>query len=217
MSRAIRKANQASAAELSVSLSDPQILRDTRYELQVFTSSELSDGDKKAIWTLFEQNMHDLYVSSSFGWNEAAKRQELFHTLSRFVVVRRDETKDNGEPAKREGPVKPIVAFTMFRFDREEGENVVYCYELQVHREMRRAGLGRFLVEQLLSIGPKWGMKKIMLTVLKTNQSARQFYKALGFELDPTSPGHSSLDEEWVDNDEESEECDYEILSRAFS
>ncbi|KAI0963801.1 hypothetical protein AcW1_000774 [Taiwanofungus camphoratus] len=196
MSRAIRKANQASASELAVSLSDPQILGDTRYELQVFTSSELSDGDKKAIWTLFEQNMHDLYdsaahpfccltlwrryVSSSFGWNEAAKRQELFHTLSRFVVVRRDETKDNGEPAKREGPVKPIVAFTMFRFDREEGENVVYCYELQVHREMRRAGLGRFLVEQLLSIGPKWGMKKIMLTVLKTNQSARQFYKALG-------------------------------------
>lgn len=33
---------------------------------------------------------------------------------------------------------------------------------------MRRAGLGRFLVEQLLSIGPKWGMKKIMLTVLKS-------------------------------------------------
>lgn len=119
-------------------------LRAISYELQVFTSSELSDGDKKAIWTLFEQNMHDLYdsaahpfccltlwrryVSSSFGWNEAAKRQELFHTLSRFVVVRRDETKDNGEPAKREGPVKPIVAFTMFRFDREEGENVVYWW-----------------------------------------------------------------------------------------
>lgn len=33
----------------------------SRYSIQVYTSSELSDVDQVNIWDIFEQNMRDLY------------------------------------------------------------------------------------------------------------------------------------------------------------
>ena len=74
----------------------------------------------------------------------------------------------------------------MFRFDDEDGENVVYwwamdrskhvimqlilgssSYELQTAPSFRRLGLGRHLLEKLIKIGKHWHMEKVMLTVLK--------------------------------------------------
>jgi N-alpha-acetyltransferase 40 len=61
------------------------------------------------------------YVDSSFGWDPTSKRGELFDSASRFVLVRQI-----GPPKSVES--QPLIAYTMFRFDREARENVVYWY-----------------------------------------------------------------------------------------
>ena len=47
----------------------------------------------------------------------------------------------------------------------------------------RKCGLGNALMQKLGSIGSKWGMRKIMLTVLKENTAAMLFYKSTGYVL----------------------------------
>lgn len=48
-----------------------------------------------------------------------------------------------------------------------------------------------------------WKMEKIVLTVLKNNESARNFFKNIGYSVDVTSPNSSEM-------------VDYEILSKAI-
>jgi len=67
-------------------------------------------------------------------------------------------------------------------------------------------------------------MTKMMLTVLKANQSGMNFYIANSFEDDPTSPDYcedgsesSSLSGDGLGLDtEEIEEADFRILSRVI-
>ena len=54
------------------------------------------------------------YSGSSFGWDAPGKRKELYHPMSRFILVR-----EGGERV-------PVVAYVMFRFEREASKNVVY-------------------------------------------------------------------------------------------
>lgn len=100
----------------------------------------------------------------------------MFHPLSRFVIAR-----DISEPTNNPG----IIAYSIFRFEREHRQDVIYwyvlepvlslvvaltlpvSYELQVSKESRRFGLGRVLTQTLSDIGARWGMTKMMLTVFK--------------------------------------------------
>ncbi|KZT72732.1 hypothetical protein DAEQUDRAFT_663387, partial [Daedalea quercina L-15889] len=176
--------------------------------VEVLLASELSDQDRKEIWSILECNMKDLYAGSSFGWIPNDKQAELFHELSRFLLVRKTALL----VASPLGPTEtrcPISAYSMFRFEVEEKKDVVYCYEMQVLQELKRSGIGRCLMQQLVSIGKYWQMQKIMLTVFKSNSAARSFYKAIGFELDPTSPEYDDSDSE----EDTVEEYDYEIMS----
>lgn len=64
----------------------------------------------------------DSYMNSSFGWDPEAKNRELYHSLSRFILVYDIETND-------------IIAFTMYRFEVEEEDNVIYwCAYLKIER-----------------------------------------------------------------------------------
>jgi len=56
------------------------------------------------------------YTNSSFGWDPDSKRQELFHTLARFILVYGDE--------------EVLSAFCAFRFEVEDEEDVLYLYVL---------------------------------------------------------------------------------------
>ena len=65
------------------------------------------------------------YIDSAFGWNPGSKQRELFHRLSRFILV--NQPLIDGHLSMR------LVAFTMFRFDLEEAEEVVYwCADLDL-------------------------------------------------------------------------------------
>ncbi|KAL6310012.1 acyl-CoA N-acyltransferase [Sparassis latifolia] len=212
MSRSVRKANKASTSQLSASLVTTLSVNGSIFHCELVAASELSREDRDTVWRLLEGNMRDLALTSSLGWNESAKQDETFHALSRFILVRKinDENEGIGSRDSR----NPLVAFTMFRFEHEYKEDIIYCYEMQVCETERRHGLGRHLVHQLASMGKTWRMEKIILTVLKANPDARQFYAKMGFELDPTSPGYKDPEEDGsADEDEVAEDCDYEILS----
>ncbi|KAK7058905.1 hypothetical protein VNI00_001529 [Paramarasmius palmivorus] len=101
-----------------------------------------------------------------------------------------------------------IAGYAMFRFEYEDGFDLLYCYELQIQETYQKRGLGRFLMELLIAVGEKWRMHKVMLTVIKANKSAVKFYERTGFNVDPTSPSFGVPPEE----DEE----DYEILSQSI-
>jgi ribosomal protein S18 acetylase RimI-like enzyme len=149
--------------------------------------------------------MHNLYSFSSFGWNPQKKRTEVFDPRSRFVVVR-----DISDPTSNLAS-SDMIAYSMFRFEREDRQNVIYCYELQVSKDSRRFGLGRLLAQTISDIGAEWGMTKVMLTVLKANQAAMLFYKSTGFTVDETSPDFSKDSEGGTED-----EYDYCILSRCI-
>jgi hypothetical protein len=57
--------------------------------------------------------------NSSFGWDPEKKQKEIFHSLSRFLLVYDEED--------------ILVAFTMFRFEHEKDEDIVYwCISISV-------------------------------------------------------------------------------------
>ncbi|KXN89962.1 N-alpha-acetyltransferase 40 [Leucoagaricus sp. SymC.cos] len=179
----------------------------------ILHSLELGDEEKTAIWGLFEGNMRDLYSGSSFGWNPADKKKEIFHMLSRFLLVYDPDKKAN------------LIAFCMFRFENEEGEDVVYCYDIQISSQYHRIGVGRRLIHVLCVIGKVFGMEKVLLTVLKgihalpyvtvylceppANAKAMVFYRACGFQVDPNSPSKFL-----TEDSPERDKFDYEIMSR---
>lgn len=125
------------------------------------------------VWPI---SSHTSYKSSSFGWDPEAKRKELFHSLSRFILVHEPDT-------------DTLLAFTMLRFEVEEEEAVVYwqaihtafptyyyfltmlwcpqSYDVQVTKAAQGMGLGKELLKELAKIGNVYDMEKIMLTVLK--------------------------------------------------
>ena len=59
------------------------------------------------------------------GWDPPSKKQELFHPDSRFVLLRRPQPQDNLDPLCGE---LDIMAYSMFRFDMEDDECVLYWY-----------------------------------------------------------------------------------------
>ena len=54
------------------------------------------------------------------GWDTEDKRSELFHADSRFIVVYREPDSED-EKIQNE-----LLGFAMFRFDFEQGENIIY-------------------------------------------------------------------------------------------
>ncbi|KAJ7307266.1 hypothetical protein JRQ81_009265 [Phrynocephalus forsythii] len=140
---------------------------------------------------LTKTNMQTLYEQSEWGWKDREKRGEMTDDRAWYLVA-------------LEGGSLP-VAFSHFRFDVEGGEEVLYCYEVQLESRVRRKGLGKFLLQILQLVANSTQMKKVMLTVFKHNHGAYQFFReALQFEIDDTSPSVSGC---CVDG------CSYEILS----
>ncbi|KAI0715240.1 acyl-CoA N-acyltransferase [Earliella scabrosa] len=206
-SQAIENANKATVKEIVAAGEIPSVLhlKDTTFTVQVCRAKYLPSADREHLWSLWTTNMRTLVEPSSFGWHPKDKKKELFHADSRLILVYHQD--DSGDSDRT------LVAFCMFRFELGyEDEDAVYCYEFQVADGFRGCGLGRFFVETLTRVGKHWQMEKLLLTVLKSNMSAREAYAKLGFVLDTSSPEYG--DGGVAQDGEEDEDYDYEILSK---
>lgn len=124
---------------------------------------------------LTRDNMQQLYEASEWGWSERAKRQELTHRNAWYLIA----STPMGEP----------VGFIHFRFDVDNGIEVLYCYEVQLEASVRRLGLGKYMMLVLELVAMKSHMKKVMLTVFKHNVVGWNFFtRKMRYELDETTP-----------------------------
>ncbi|KAI1746781.1 acyl-CoA N-acyltransferase [Xylaria castorea] len=145
------------------------------YSLALISARGLDSADLDACYNLIEETSRADYEASTLGWKPAKKIAEMKSPELRYVLVKNSE-----------GVVR---GFTSLMPTYEEGEPVVYCYEIHLKPELQRTGLGRLLMSFLESVAAHTPpIKKIMLTCFLANQKALAFYRSLGFTRDPISP-----------------------------
>lgn len=83
---------------------------------------------------------------------------------------------------------KVIHAVMHCRFEDEEGDPVLYIWEIQLEQAVQRKGLGSFLMRVLYKVAGNLRMSKVMLTVLDDNDAALMMYRRLGYDVDETTP-----------------------------
>ncbi|KAL2874066.1 N alpha-acetyl-transferase [Colletotrichum sp. CLE4] len=120
----------------------------------------------------------------------------------RYVLVKKSDVsvpessaagKDAGEEGGEVADDK-ICGFTSLMPTFEEGEAVVYCYEIHLLEELRGTGVGRTLMDYLVKVAKSIPIiEKVMLTCFIANADARAFYEKLGFEIDALSPVERKL------------------------
>lgn len=108
-----------------------------RYSLNLKDSKEIDQSLKDQIWSIFESNMRQMCAISHiiifwgrswisyentdvFDWNPSEKQAEMFHELARFLLI---FAKTSGSCEERK-----LLAYSIFRFEREDRRNVIYVY-----------------------------------------------------------------------------------------
>lgn len=191
------------------------------FNIDMFTSSDLFEqvGAKNSetsrmsqtLFELIKHTSHEDYNTSSQGWDDKNKLDEMWDDDMRYLIVR---LKDNHAPdSEKQWSKDPkldqsVIGFLSFMITQEEEENVVYIYEIHISEYFRDSGLGRHLFSMVEHIGDVTGMDKAMLTVFKRNTHARRWYDSRGYGIDETSPRPRKL------RGGRSIEPDYEILSK---
>ncbi|KAL3784250.1 hypothetical protein ACHAWO_005027 [Cyclotella atomus] len=161
---------------------------------------------------LFEENMGNMYQSSSWGLDLEEKRKELTHDDARFLLVLSDNDDADDLPTGTESSSQ-VLGFAHFRYEEDDEDDpkvpVSYLYELQIQSTHQKAGLGKHLMNVVELLALKSHMHKVMLTVFKINTKAMGFYlNKMKYEIDECSPSNFE--------GEENENFDYEILSKSL-
>lgn len=133
-------------------------------ELSVHRVTNLDEETKLWAFNLTKCNMQDKYMESSWPWKDSQKLEELTDEAAWYLVAKTPEGDKLG--------------FSHFRFDMDYGDEVLYCYELQLENAAQRKGLGKFMMQILELIAFTNNMKKVVLTILKLNPSS-QFFRTL--------------------------------------
>lgn len=156
--------------------------------------AQVSEDDIEWGFQLTKQNMQTQYEQSEWGWKDKEKKDEMLEDAAWYLIARTEE----GRP----------VGISHFRFDLDFDDQVLYCYEIQLTKDVRRKGLGKFMMQILELMAHKAKMEKVMLTAFKHNKDATEFFiKTLKYEVDETSPEDNIYDEE---------EYTYHILSKTI-
>ncbi len=97
-------------------------------------STSLSQETKEWLMRLLTSNMREMYENSDWGWNERNKREEMLEEQAWYLLAKDAES---GKP----------VGFSHFRYDMDYDDEVLYVYEIQLEDDVRRKGLGRFMMQ----------------------------------------------------------------------
>jgi len=159
------------------------------YAIEICSSASISPSDFDACFALVKLTSSDTYKKSSVGWSPAKKKNEMRLPDMRYILLVRNErnAQKQSEPAAGKAE-RDIGGFLSFMVTYEDGIEVLYCYELHMAPVLQRVGLGKQLIGLYEKIGRNVGLRKGMLTVFKSNQTALQFYRKLGYSEDEFSP-----------------------------
>lgn len=135
-----------------------------------------------------EINVGPYYKKCALGWQPKIKQSDLNKNWARYLVAIDKKT-------------NTPIAYSMFRFDLDYGNSVLYCYELHVSEKFQNNGLGTYMMKILEKIAENSKMEKVVLTVLKNDEGALRFYQRLGYLIDESSP-------------DKQDNADYEIYSK---
>ncbi|KAK4152199.1 N-alpha-acetyltransferase 40 [Chaetomidium leptoderma] len=169
------------------------------YTISLVRSDVLSDDHLTACFRLIEQSSRKDYENSAGKWDPEQKRKEMRSPGLRYILVKE---KDN----------MVIRGFTSLMPTYEEGQPVIYCYEIHLQPELQGTGLGSLLMGFHSTVAANLPpITKVMLTCFVANQRGLDFYKKLGFEKDDISPGPRKLRYGKIFNP------DYVIMSKTVS
>ena len=87
-------------------------------------AGRLADDELAACLALVEQTSRADYERSSWRWRPDRKRAEMRSPALRYILV-------------REARTRAIRAFTSLMPTYEQGEPVIYCYEIHLQPELR--------------------------------------------------------------------------------
>jgi ribosomal protein S18 acetylase RimI-like enzyme len=170
---------------------------ETTLSIEYASSVDLSDTRFKQCLDLFEKNMAEQYLRSSWGLDMKAKEDELRHEKARYLLLIPDDEIDE------------LAGFVHFRYDYDDQEHpsygVIYVFEIQIDESYQRRGLGKKVMDLVEALTLQAELDKVMLTVFKANESAMKFYLGLDYTLDMSTPS------KW------NHPADYEILSKAVT
>ena len=159
--------------------------KEKKFDVRACTTDDLDSVDREELFALYETNMKDHYTANG-GWKPAEKRNEIFDSLSRFLLVYSSPAPVDTTTRRR------ILAFSVYKMEWDDEDEpefpVLYCYELQVCSSLQGHSIGEQLMNMLIVISDKLKMWKVMLTCFVSNPRALKFYRGLGFDTDCNSP-----------------------------
>ncbi|KAK3291876.1 uncharacterized protein B0H64DRAFT_242156 [Chaetomium fimeti] len=148
----------------------------TEYTVDLVRIESLSERDFMACFQLIEQTSRVDYENSTAGWNARKKMIEMKSPGLRYILVKEKDTAALG-------------GFTSLMPTYEEGQPVIYCYEIHLQPSLQGTGLGSLLMGFHTTIAANLPpITKVMLTCFLANQRGLNFYTRLGFETDDISP-----------------------------
>ncbi|KAK0724699.1 acyl-CoA N-acyltransferase [Lasiosphaeris hirsuta] len=146
------------------------------YSIRLAGPGRLSEDELRACFSLIEETSRQDYESSAARWHPAKKLKEMASPDLRYILVRDQET-------------HTIRGFTSLMPTYEEGQPVIYCYEIHLKPELQGTGLGSLLMSFHTTVAANIPIvTKVMLTCFLANQRGVAFYSRLGFEKDEISP-----------------------------
>lgn len=152
------------------------------HTLTLHSPDELEEADFQACFELIDQTSGDDYRNSSAGWSDAGKKKEMKSHGLRYVLVRRASSPTT--------TTTTIEGFTSFMPTFEDGQPVLYIYEIHLCPSLQGSGLGSRLIREVVRpVAARIGhLDKVMLTCFRSNEAGRRFYDRLGFGVDESSP-----------------------------
>lgn len=182
-----RKTDERFIADYLTSGSSPWVTEWTppqtneQHTLTLTCPARLAPDDLQACFSLIEETSRSDYENSAGKWHPTKKLQEMKSSELRYILVR--DTKTN-----------TIHGFISLMPTYEEGQPVVYCYEIHLKPELQGTGLGTLLMSFLSTVAENIPpITKVMLTCFVSNQRGLNFYRKLGFETDDISPVSRTL------------------------
>jgi [ribosomal protein S18]-alanine N-acetyltransferase len=114
-------------------------------------------------------------------WSTELFRRELMHDWSTILLA-----VPSDEPADQQRALPSVLGFVIFWLVHDE----VHVLNLAAHPSVRRTGIGRRLMAEVLETGRAHGATLATLEVRRSNTAALALYRGLGFRAIGIRPNY---------------------------